>query len=268
MMSSTELPWVVFRLQSEYFALPIENLEEMVRLGEVSALPGAPAFVCGLITLRGRAIPVTDLRLRLGMSSTVAERDSLLDMLAAREQDHRDWLVELENSVREKRPFKLAVDPHKCAFGRWYDSFHTEDISLGAMLRRFNAPHQTIHGIARSVTDLAARERFDEAFALIERTRSAELNTMIKLFELTRQMIRETRREVGLILRLDGRLHALAVDAVDSVAPLRMEEDVNGVLTTELQRVIDRIARWSREQQVVMVLRPAEIVSGAAAAPA
>jgi hypothetical protein len=53
-----------------------------------------------------------------------------------REQDHRNWLAELEACVREHRPFGMARDPHQCKFGLWYDRYKTED-------RRLKT-HQTI----------------------------------------------------------------------------------------------------------------------------
>lgn len=265
---SQDLPWVVFRLQSEHYALSIASVEEMVQLDGVVGLPGAPGYVRGMMTLRGRAIPVTDLRLRLGMDSTDAENRSLIEMLTVREEDHKHWLNELEASVREKRAFELAVDPHQCGFGRWYDTFHTEHTALASVLRRFDAPHKTIHGIAQKVADLAAREAFDDAFALIEQTRAIELDAMVKLFAVARQMIGELRREVGLIMRIDGSLHALAVDAVAGVEPLRLEVDNNGVLDGAVAGLMEGIARRNRGDQLVIVLRAQEIVGGNGAPPA
>ena len=64
---------VVFRIGLEEFGVPIESVQEIVRVPPVlTQVPKAPAFVEGVINLRGAVLPVIDLRRRLGMPA--AER--------------------------------------------------------------------------------------------------------------------------------------------------------------------------------------------------
>jgi purine-binding chemotaxis protein CheW len=63
---------VTCRLGREEFAIDILSVQEIIRMVEVTRVPKAPAFVEGVINLRGRIIPVLDLRQRLGMAD--AER--------------------------------------------------------------------------------------------------------------------------------------------------------------------------------------------------
>lgn len=59
---------VVFRLGKEEFGVPIASVQEIVRVpDELIHVPKAPAFVEGVINLRGVVLPVIDLRLRLGL---------------------------------------------------------------------------------------------------------------------------------------------------------------------------------------------------------
>jgi len=59
---------VVFRLDKEEFGVPIHSVQEIVRVpDELVHVPKAPAFVEGVINLRGSVLPVIDLRLRLGL---------------------------------------------------------------------------------------------------------------------------------------------------------------------------------------------------------
>lgn len=65
---------VVFRLNKGEFGVPIASVQEIVRVPEeLTQVPKAPAFVEGVINLRGSVLPVIDQRLRLGMDS--AERN-------------------------------------------------------------------------------------------------------------------------------------------------------------------------------------------------
>ena len=59
---------VVFRLDKEEFGVPIDSVQEIVRVpDELTRVPKAPPFVEGVINLRGSVLPVIDLRRRLGM---------------------------------------------------------------------------------------------------------------------------------------------------------------------------------------------------------
>jgi purine-binding chemotaxis protein CheW len=56
---------VVFSIGKEFYGLPIETVQEIVRVPDVTAVPDSPSFFEGVINLRGRIVPVVDLRARL-----------------------------------------------------------------------------------------------------------------------------------------------------------------------------------------------------------
>lgn len=60
---------VIFRLGAEEFGVPIMSVQEIVRVPEsLTRVPKTPAFVEGVINLRGTVLPVIDQRVRLGMT--------------------------------------------------------------------------------------------------------------------------------------------------------------------------------------------------------
>lgn len=59
--------YLSFFLGDELYALPISALREIVRPLPITEVPRTPAWVLGVITLRGTVLPVMDLRLRLGL---------------------------------------------------------------------------------------------------------------------------------------------------------------------------------------------------------
>ena len=68
--SSDELQVVVFDLGDERYGLDIAAVYEIIRHQPITAVPRSPVFVEGVINLRGRIIPVIDLRERFGMEDT------------------------------------------------------------------------------------------------------------------------------------------------------------------------------------------------------
>ncbi len=61
-----ELHIVGFRIGRETFGVPIAMVHEIVRVPEITAVPEAPDYVEGVINLRGKIVPVVDLRRRFG----------------------------------------------------------------------------------------------------------------------------------------------------------------------------------------------------------
>lgn len=67
-----ELQFVVFRLAEEEFGVPIEFVQEIIRLPDkLTHVPNTPAFIEGMVNLRGLLLPVIDLRARLGLAKAV-----------------------------------------------------------------------------------------------------------------------------------------------------------------------------------------------------
>lgn len=59
--------WVTFLLDSENFGLPVSHVLEILRVSEITRVPHAPHSVRGVANLRGKVLPVVDLRVRLGL---------------------------------------------------------------------------------------------------------------------------------------------------------------------------------------------------------
>lgn len=65
---------VVFQLGNELFGVDIGRVREIITMQPITRVPQAPEFVEGIINLRGRVIPVIDLRIRFGLSKGEANR--------------------------------------------------------------------------------------------------------------------------------------------------------------------------------------------------
>jgi purine-binding chemotaxis protein CheW len=59
--------YLTFVLAGEEYGLEILKVREIIGLMSITAVPGMPEFVLGVINLRGKVIPVVDLRLKFGM---------------------------------------------------------------------------------------------------------------------------------------------------------------------------------------------------------
>ena len=254
--NTADSPWVIFKLLEQQYAVSANQVKEMVRMPKVVSIPKAPDYVRGVMNLRDKVICVIDLRKKMGMPSFKDETCELVELLKQREQDHKNWIIELESSVKEKREFKLATDPHKCAFGKWYDNFSTENRILENCLKKFDAPHKKIHSIAVEVKSLEKNNDFEGAFQIIDQTKTNELARMIQLFEEARTLLTEDQKEIALILEKEDRLVALAIDSVETIEKLSPAdiEDLPQMITTGGNKEISALGKREKEQGLVQLL--------------
>jgi purine-binding chemotaxis protein CheW len=75
-VAGAEMQLVVFELGDESYAVDISRVQDINRMQEITEIPHAPESVVGVINLRGRVIPVIDLRKRFGLPDAVRTKDT------------------------------------------------------------------------------------------------------------------------------------------------------------------------------------------------
>jgi len=75
-LGGDERQLVVFQLGAEFYGVDIARVHEIIRLQTITRVPRAPALVEGVINLRGKVIPVVDLRRRFGLETSEHTRAS------------------------------------------------------------------------------------------------------------------------------------------------------------------------------------------------
>lgn len=100
---------VVFTLGQEQYALPIEQVHEIIRYDEPRSVASRVAWVRGVISLRGRIVPVYDLAARLGVDSQLTEHAKIVILESGGETagvvvDEVDEVLTVEDSDFEEVP--------------------------------------------------------------------------------------------------------------------------------------------------------------------
>jgi len=265
--ASSHAPWVIVQVYHQNAAVHSSVVRELVIQPDVTPVPRMPDYIRGVMNWRGKIIPNIDLRLRLGMPCAQQELSELAGMITARAADHMAWMEELYRSVEERRPFTLTTDPHACAFGRWYDSFTTSNLTVAALLRKMDTPHKAIHALAVRVENLKADGKFEEAQRLVDSCRETTLTRLLDLFTHFEEAIMENHRPVAIIVNTCGTLAALTVDRVESVElidPSSIQPlDDRGV--ESYSSVIRFIAHRSKGAGLVGLIDESQILDSAAA---
>ncbi len=118
-----------FVSDEKYYAFEVKDVTDIIGLLPVTRLPKTPKFIKGVINLRGKAVPVIDLRLRLG--------------LPEREYDNRSSTIVIEVGsnqagiicdkvldVEDILPQQTAVSPVKNSLVKCFINANNKNISL------------------------------------------------------------------------------------------------------------------------------------------
>jgi purine-binding chemotaxis protein CheW len=73
--------YITFKLGSELFAINVAQVREVLELPLITKVPTAPDYMRGVVNVRGKAIPVVDLRLKFGLASTADTINSRIVVL-------------------------------------------------------------------------------------------------------------------------------------------------------------------------------------------
>jgi len=70
--------YMTFQLADEVYGLEILKVREIIGLMDITRVPRSAAFIRGVINLRGKVIPVADLRLKFGMDACQATEQTVI----------------------------------------------------------------------------------------------------------------------------------------------------------------------------------------------
>lgn len=78
--------WVSFEIAGEIYALPVDRVQEVLRVAGITRVPHAPAPIRGITNLRGRVLAVVDLRVRLGLKAAELGPQSRIVVVTSRDR--------------------------------------------------------------------------------------------------------------------------------------------------------------------------------------
>ena len=101
MAGGSPAQYLTFQLGGEMFAVGILNVKEIIEYGHLTEIPMMPAFIRGVINLRGAVVPVIDLAARFGGKTTQVARRTCIVIIEVVDQNFRSDIGILVDAVSE-----------------------------------------------------------------------------------------------------------------------------------------------------------------------
>ncbi|GAB6057821.1 chemotaxis protein CheW [Desulfonatronum parangueonense] len=100
-LSKTLSQYLTFTLDRELYAMDIAKVREVLEYTEITRVPRTPEFLRGVINVRGRAVPVVDMRLKFGLSKTGQTVNTCIIIVEVDVDGESTILGALADSVQE-----------------------------------------------------------------------------------------------------------------------------------------------------------------------
>lgn len=93
--------YLTFTLGGEMFAVGILNVKEIIEYGNLTEIPMMPAFIRGVINLRGAVVPVIDLAARFGGHASEVQRRTCIVIVEVTQDDSKHDIGIMVDAVSE-----------------------------------------------------------------------------------------------------------------------------------------------------------------------
>jgi len=107
--------YLSFKLGDEIFAANVSKVLNILEMTKITKVPQAPAYMQGVINLRGTVLPVVDTRIKFGLSPTEVTTNTcilVLDITVEGENLHVGGLVDSVQEVLEIEPHQILPPPN------------------------------------------------------------------------------------------------------------------------------------------------------------
>jgi purine-binding chemotaxis protein CheW len=116
--------YMTFKLGNELFAIGVAQVREVLEVSQITRVPTAPAYMRGVVNVRGQATPVVDLRLKFGLPAvpdTVHTRIVVMELELDGEATVLGGVADSVHEVIEIEPGNIGPPPRIAM--RWRSEF-------------------------------------------------------------------------------------------------------------------------------------------------
>lgn len=123
MPSVIDNKYVIFKLDKEYYGIPINKVIYIERIQKSTRIPNGPGYLKGVINLRGEVIPLIDLRTKLNMEAKEVDNDSRIivvseeDIMVGLIVDSSSEVIEIDRDNIDNPPISAENEHLSYIYG-------------------------------------------------------------------------------------------------------------------------------------------------------
>ncbi len=253
MEPTNSLPWIIFELQQQLYAISTERVTGIAQMPSLTFVPNAPPEFLGVTTQRGNVTPVLDLKKLLNISDNKEETAKAAKLLAKKLEGATEYVREITRCIKAKEEF--CVSDTDVFFGDKFDKAFVSDRS-----------EVSDHIAEAQGFEAELLKKIEEAKSAPEKLREAETcgKKLIRALNSAHEKILDESYKMLIFLGdVPGSVEAclcFVVDKVRAVDALEMIEKKNGNRCLYMSGYISGVAHNEKIKGEILIADDKEIV--------
>ena len=256
----SDYPYVIFRVFENKFAVSCKYVVSIEQIAETTEIVNSSHGFRGISYYKNEPISVFCLRELFGLMSRQEYIKDVIN-LPRHIEAHENYAKALEDCIVAGTRFELNVDPHKCAFGKW---FYENRTKIGADMRggldQIESYHGKFHQAAETVKDLLEMEKTSEAADYLDEIMNIKAEIVKRLGDLNEALLKNANgKEQNLILQLRDKKVGLIIDAADTVEEIHEIQALPPSVV--MTNYIKRLGLGKKDRNIIFILEAEEFGS-------
>jgi len=155
-MEDKEGKYLMFYLNEECYGIPILKVNEIIGIMDITHVPRTPNYMKGIINLRGKVIPIMDIRLKFNMAQRAYDEQTCIIILELPINDHKNFVGIVVDKVAEV----IKIDQENIQPPPKFTKEGEEDIIIG--VGKFKDKVVMLLGIETIINIQKVLESFNE----------------------------------------------------------------------------------------------------------
>jgi len=216
---------IVFSVESNKYALPIENVQRIIQAVELTNIPNAHECIDGIMSYEDNVLKILNLRKLIGLQGY---EDGLLELFSTLKDDVGEWVEALKVSIDTGSEFTRTFDPHMSDLGKWIDGFNSYDDKVTVILAELVKDHKQLHTRGEeaykiSTNDIKEAKRIlDAEIAEIYAKTIGALDSFVLELGTVANSLQKL-----LIYENNGKKFAIKVDSIEDIAHVEETDIMN-----------------------------------------
>ncbi len=260
----TEALWVLFRLNGGLYAVSSSCTAGIAKEPEqVTLVPDTKPYIRGITNAYGRVMTLVDLRKVFGMQTTKEEYEDFAGIIETAENAHKKWVGEFCRCAGCMEPFNMEKDPHRCAFGLWYDKYEAPIETVKKRMFKIRDPHYSLHHLGVDFDREMAKgaPNSEKLKKLAVKAKEIE-KQILTCMDAAREAFRENYRTMMVEINLpDGQEVALIVDEIVGVEQIGQVYDDATVDKMARSRLVGNVASTRDGKELLFLIDEDEVAA-------
>ena len=250
-----EIQMVTFNVSEEEYGFPIDKVNEVLRVGNITTIPQSPDYVVGILTVRDSVLPIVDIRKIFGLHDLVFDLEKQVSFLTVSQED---WYNQLKLNVSTGSNYRGVLVAEDSLLGQWLDDFRTVSEVIGKVIQELRYMNVKLFQLVNDTLTFSKTNTTSDSLAYFEQHISAAFQALkSKIVELTnaiKQGIIEDQRIM--VVDVNNYPVGILVDRIQQVIriPKKTMENPPVILNKDKPEVLKSIAKLENGKRIILLL--------------